>query len=962
MSSETRPADQAQAREMFERLVSLPLEQRRTLLEELGRDNPMLREAVVRLLSADESCQRSTETMHRPEDALRDAFARIEPPEEILESGAAVAGYTILELIGQGGMGAVYKARQLATAREVALKLIRPGLMNRELIRRFELEAEYLARLDHDGIATIHDAGVAQTPLGRQPYFAMEYVRGRPLDEYVRAHGAALKLRQRVELYTRICQAVQHAHSRGIVHRDLKPDNILVDADGQPKIIDFGVARATESDASTAAAATANSQSGQVIGTVPYMAPEQIRGQTREIGHATDVYALGVIGFELFTGTMPYRVTGVPTYVAAKAICEDEPTRLESINRELRGDIATIVGKALEKDKSRRYPTAAELAGDVKRYLDYQPITARPPSAWYRLAKFVRRNKVAVGAATLVFIALTVGVIGATVGLMGEARQRAIAQAEAKNAKDEAAKLEAVNSFLADMLTAADPDRMLGERVTVLQALEVAIEKLREGSLRQQPLVAASIQTAIGSALGSLGRFKESEAMLREALSTTERLLPANHRDVARSAEQLGHTLWMQSKSDEAEALQRRVLEIARTATPRDDRDIGQSLVNLGSTLHERGKYPEAESVLREGLALYRRSLPAEEAAIAHCLNNLGLLFKDSGKHVEAERALREALDLRQKILPAGHRLIATSANNLAQVLQEQARFEDAEKLFRLALEVHRQVLPQGHPRIGASLNNLAVVLQAQKRFAESEPLYQEALEILTESFGADHLNTATCKSCLAWLLRERGVTDRAEVLYREVLATYRAKLPANHPLIAVGLNSVAGILSESGRDAEAFELYHEALSIRRKAFPNGHGTIATTLNNIAGIHLRRADLPAAEPLLSEALEMARIKIPTHPDLAYILMNVGRLRELQGKIAEAEALFREALEMRTRLYGPGSELTNRSALALAGVLDAVGRQSEAQAIRKSHGVSDLTDTPSSPATRVSETPTSRPTL
>jgi non-specific serine/threonine protein kinase/serine/threonine-protein kinase len=302
----------------------------------------------------------------------------------------SIGRYRILRLIGEGGMGVVYEAEQEQPRRTVALKVIKPGLTSPELLRRFEQESEALGRLQHPGIGQIHEAGTADTGFGPQPYFAMEFIRGESLLEYAKARE--LNPRQRLELMAKVCEAVHHAHQRGIIHRDLKPGNILVDESGQPKVLDFGVARVTDSDTQ----ATRQTDVGRLVGTLAYMSPEQVLADPLELDTRSDVYALGVILYELLAGRLPYTV-GRSLPEAVQTIRQEDPARLSSISRHYRGDIETIVAKALEKDKVRRYASAAGLAGDIQRYLADEPIVARPPSATYQLQKFARRHKAVEG-------------------------------------------------------------------------------------------------------------------------------------------------------------------------------------------------------------------------------------------------------------------------------------------------------------------------------------------------------------------------------------------------------------------------------------------------------------------------------------------------------------------------------------------------------------------------------------
>jgi len=352
--------------------------------------------------------ERPEPTTETPTASLDGPVFPCSDPVSTLPPGALVAQYTVGRVIGVGGMGAVYNATQHKPRREVALKLIRPGYASPRLLKRFEIEAEILGRLNHPNIARVFEAGIADTPAGSQPFFAMELIHGAPLDRHATSQN--LSTRDRLALFATICDAIHHAHTHGVIHRDLKPGNILVTSDGHPKILDFGVARLTDADIKTT---TIQTDVGQLIGTVPYMSPEQAAGDPGELDTRSDVYALGVVLYELLAGQLPYDLDRKMIHEAVRIIREDDPAPLSSINRTLRGDVDTIVAKALAKEKHRRYASAEALASDIRRYLHDEPIAARPPSTWYQLRKFARRNRALVSGVSAAFIVLLAG-IGAT--------------------------------------------------------------------------------------------------------------------------------------------------------------------------------------------------------------------------------------------------------------------------------------------------------------------------------------------------------------------------------------------------------------------------------------------------------------------------------------------------------------------------------------------------------------------
>src|SRR5215831_9559297 len=454
----------------------------------------LLAQNEVQAQTTEELAARTTETLVIERDYIRRGAGRWLP--------AHIGSYRILRVLGEGGMGIVYEAEQEQPRRTVAVKVIKPGGANREL-RRFEQESQALARLQHPCIAQIYESGMADTGFGPQPYFAMELIRGRTLRDYAEEHH--LDTGQRLQLMIRICEGVQHAHQRGLIHRDLKPGNILVDETGQPKILDFGVARVTDSDVET----TRQTELGQLVGTLAYMSPEQAVGDPLEVDTQSDVYALGVILYELLAGRLPYHLSRKP-HAAARTIQEEDPTPLSSISRVYRGDIETIVAKALEKDKARRYASASGLAADIQRYLKDEPIAARPPSASYQLRKFARRNKALVTGVAAVFVVLIGGVIASTWEAARARRAERIA--------------EAVNNFLQNDLlaqasanTQARPNTKPNPDLKVRTALDRAAARIT-GKFDRQPEVEAAIRGTVGQTYLDLGLYPAAWTQWERAL------------------------------------------------------------------------------------------------------------------------------------------------------------------------------------------------------------------------------------------------------------------------------------------------------------------------------------------------------------------------------------------------------------------------------------------------------------
>jgi WD40 repeat protein/predicted Ser/Thr protein kinase len=533
---------------LFDQAADLTPPEQRALLDAACPDDPGLRTEVEKLLAADaqlraddgHTCFLNSPVLRSPDEPTHraDPLAFAEAPLP----PSRIGGYRIVRLLGEGGMGTVYEAEQDSPRRPVALKVIRPGLISPALLKRFAQEAQILGRLHHPGIAQIYEAGRA--PDG-QPFFAMEFIRGLPLDEYARRRQ--LDPAARLDLLARVCDAVQHAHDQGVIHRDLKPGNILVDETGQPKVLDFGVARATDADLQ---ATTRRTEAGQLLGTLGYMSPEQVTGDPAALDRRSDVYALGVILFELLADRLPYQIQDLPLPEVARVIREQEPSRLGSINSVFRGDVETIVAKALEKDKARRYASAGELAADIRRHQRHEPIRARPASALYQMRKFARRHKALVGGVAGVVAALVLGLIGTALFAVREAEQRGQAEHNARvaNAEAKAARYQTYRARIAaagaalethDVVTAA---RHLDDETTAAlrdwewrhlrSRLDDSSSVIPLPAGQSSVLLAAPDQLWIGTWTGSDLRLRDLEGDERKTLP-----LDAERRHLASVAE-----------------------------------------------------------------------------------------------------------------------------------------------------------------------------------------------------------------------------------------------------------------------------------------------------------------------------------------------------------------------------------------------------------------------------------------
>ncbi len=931
-------------RDIFDRARHLPKPERAAFLDGLATVDGSMRAQIEDMLAAlDEAGPFLSEPTQGHHDAqptadFASAMTVAAPLREV--PGTHIGQYKLLQLIGEGGFGSVFMAEQeKPVTRKVALKIIKLGMDTRQVVARFEQERQALAMMDHPNIARVFDAGATET--GR-PFFVMELVKGDPIVEYCDKNN--LSIHDRLELFAQVCNAVQHAHTKGIIHRDIKPSNILVSTqDGRPhtKVIDFGIAKAT---ASKLTEKTLFTEHRALIGTPEYMSPEQAEGSL-DIDTRTDVYSLGVLLYELLTGTTPFSSKELRSAAYAeiqRIIREVEPpkpsTRLSDntdtiasvaaqrrieprkLGTLVRGELDWIVMRAMEKDRHRRYETASGLARDIRRYLSGEAVAAAPPSRAYRFKKFLRRNRVMVTAGSAVAFALLIGIVAfawqakvaseqrdiAVLSQKAEVQQREaadVARAEAVAQKTEAEKqeaearkqaaiAEAVAKFQTDMLAAVDPANLpkdpvtkepLKDAVTVVQAMQAAVKTLDGGSLKDQPLVEASVRETIGQTFQGLARYDDAEPNLRASVALRSAALPAGHPHIAASLNNLASLLLKANKMAEAERLFREATAIWRGTLPAHQTDLASGLDNLAKLLARQNKLDEAESLMRESLALRRAAFAAGHPDIGLGLSNLGTVLCRENKLGEAEPLLREAIQIRRAALPAQHPDIAASLNNLAWLLQAQKKLSEAEPLLRESLEINRAVLPAGHPTIAMAMGNLADLLRLQNKLAEAEPLLREALAIQRAALPAGHPDLAVALNKLAALLQAQDKLSEAETLMIEGLKILRAAVPAGHPDIASDLNNLARVQQGLGKTAEARAAWDEAIPMLRKASPDGSALLARMLWRSGSARLESkgaGGAAAALPELEEAVSTAaRFLKPEDPRLKEYRETLARCKE-----------------------------------------------------------------------------------
>lgn len=839
------------------------------------------------------------------EALLRDVLALLaeDRGETILDRGVARAAfdvlggqavlpshgfgpYRIVGMLGEGGMGVVYRAHRADLGAEVAIKILRDASLSPARRERFASEQRTLAQLNHPGIARLYDADTL--PDGT-PWFAMELVEGVPLIDYARTHAPSIP--ERLRLFRAVCEAVQHAHSHAVIHRDLKPSNILVRPDGVVKLLDFGIAKQIESLDST----NPQTMTSMRMMTPAYAAPEQLRGE--RLGVHTDVYALGVVLYELLTGRLPFDLERRTPAEAERLILDQNPERPSAVVR--RGgagapfaprplpsdrgewaDLDVMCLTAMHKEPARRYRTVDAMIRDLDRFLKSEPLEAQPDRWGYRTRKFLKRNWRPVSVAAAVLVVLAGLVVFYTVRLT-LARNAALA---------EAARTQRIQQFMLSLFQGGDEEAGPSDTLRVITLVEHGVEEAR--GLDNEPLVQAELYQTLGDISRQLGKFDRADSLLRLALERRRMLVGAEHRDVAKNLVALGLLRAEQAEFEEADTLVRQGLTMAKRVAPAHDPLVAEATLALGVVLELRGAYDQAVPVLREAIRLQGTS-GSNEAAISDGYSHLANVYFYAGDYAAADSLNLLVLAMTKRRLGERHPSVAQDLVNMGAVQFEVGRYPEAERYFRQALAINEAWYGSQHQETASTLTMLGRAVLYQDRYDEARALLDRALTVMERVYGPVHPRVASALNELGNVALKQKRLGDAEAAYRRMVDIYRVVYDDNHPVIGIGLSNLAGIFVE------------------RKEYPRAEALYRDVLKRYAA-----SELP-----------------PDHMNVGITRIKLGRALLRDERFAEAAAESQAGYDILIKQTDPGVSFLRAARTDLAAAYDRLGQPERATRFR-----------------------------
>ena len=803
--------------EIFSACTDLPVSEHKRFLDRTCGDDSAMREEIRGMLAHDQQAHLDESHSSAPLRAMIDsALFQATDQSRVPES---IGSFRIIREIGRGGMGIVYEGEQNDPKRRIAIKVV-PGLASTEHRRRIRQEAQALALIESSGVARIYESGVAEVFGATTPYIVMELIEGLSIDQWVHAHD--LRIDDRLVLIARVADAIQAAHGRGVIHRDLKPSNISVvdqqDGPGQPKVLDFGIAQLLSADFTAISLSGAQSSP---MGTLQYMSPEQIQGDRNLVDSRSDIYALGLIAYELLSGHKALDMSDATFASVAAKLTNERPKALGSLNRSLRGDIEVVVSKAMEKEPGRRYQTMEAFAADLRRIFANEPIQARAPSLLYSATKFVRRNRAASMSVAVISVLLILGLTR-----IGIERGRAFTESQTS---------ETVSSFIVEMLQSIDPNVSMGNEVSVREVLDRAAERIKVGELDDQPKIQSRLRIVLAQVYNALGDFGSATLQYNEARDTIIEIYGVNSAQASNVLKLLAQNQTAAGNYEEAEAL---YIEASRVL-----KKLGQSPLilsadgSLASVYYWTGRFDESERFLRDALIELEGIDPATDPRVGHTLSSLGSVLEQQGKLEEALEYHALGIESLLAFYGINRTEMAEAYNDYGNTLWAAGRYNQALDAHSSALEIRKRLLDPRHPDMAVSMNNIALVYIRLGRPLTAIPILIESVDIRMQKLGRTHPATCSSLGNLARAYMESDQLEKAIETYDEAVDSALETLGPGHTMAIIFQANRGECLARLGRFAEAERILIDQYERAAALLGENHFRSQAVANQVADMY-----------------------------------------------------------------------------------------------------------------------------